>query len=723
MFYIPLLAAILGIAASPLPRLQSAEIVAPGPLVLEDAPATLVPQSAPDEVERDKKEALILFASGRAMELNDKFAPALRSYQRALQLDPNSAEIVREIVPLAMRLDRDSEAVRYALLPIEGDAAIDPLLLRQLGVVQVQKEDWRSAMRLFERAAMAHPMVDDDDEVLLRLELGRLYHLDEQFDKAADCFADVVKALAQPEKFGLDEKTVKAILEEPADLYQVFGDAFVRAGRVEEAKTAFEKADSYSPDKAVLQYELARVHLADDKPAEALSELETALAGKFSGQGTGPYELYAELLSKLDKTNELIPRLEKLQAADGENLSLNYFLASKYAEAGSLDKAAAIYSSLLAKTPTYTGYRSLAEIHAKAKNYEGLLTVLGEAQDKAGMLESLGMETAKISQDADLMKRLIETAKKRNSASPAKSTRGENFALGMLATDAKLWPAADEFFAKAAESDPKLSDEVYLVWGLGLLLAERSSEAAKVFQQAIDHQQTAEEGATFYFYLAGALALENRIDESFAAANKAAELKPTSIAFLSRPGWVLSFGKRYEEAYKFYRELLQKHENDFSSDEFREGLKEIRLALSNVCAMMNRIPEAEELLQRVLDEFPEDTVALNDLGYLWADRNEHLARASRMTRQAVAAEPDNASYRDSLGWALFHEKKFTEAAAELQKAADKNSDGTVLDHLGDTYEKLGQAEKARDTWRRAAESFRKEKEEQKAKTVEKKATN
>ena len=55
----------------------------------------------------------------------------------------------------------------------------------------------------------------------------------------------------------------------------------------------------------------------------------------------------------------------------------------------------------------------------------------------------------------------------------------------------------------------------------------------------------------------------------------------------------------------------------------------------------------------MLDEFPDDAGAMNDLGYLWADQDKNLQRARRMIRKAVDAEPDNAAYRDSLGWVLF----------------------------------------------------------------------
>ncbi len=54
----------------------------------------------------------------------------------------------------------------------------------------------------------------------------------------------------------------------------------------------------------------------------------------------------------------------------------------------------------------------------------------------------------------------------------------------------------------------------------------------------------------------------------------------------------------------------------------------------------------------------------------------------------------------------------------MQAASEKNADGTVLDHLGDACQKLGKAEDARNAWRRAVESFRKQKEEEKAAAVE-----
>ena len=95
---------------------------------------------------------------------------------------------------------------------------------------------------------------------------------------------------------------------------------------------------------------------------------------------------------------------------------------------------------------------------------------------------------------------------------------------------------------------------------------------------------------------------------------------------------------------------------------------------------------------------------LNDLGYLWADRGVNLPRAERMIRAAVAAEPDNAAYLDSLGWVLLKRGKPSEAQAPLERAAKlateqgQDGDGTIWAHLGDLWSALGEPRQARDAW-------------------------
>ncbi len=105
---------------------------------------------------------------------------------------------------------------------------------------------------------------------------------------------------------------------------------------------------------------------------------------------------------------------------------------------------------------------------------------------------------------------------------------------------------------------------------------------------------------------------------------------------------------------------------------------------------------SEESLRRVL------AAALNNLGYFLVERNDRLDEALEMIKRAVRAEPANASFLDSLGWAYFKLGKLQEAERHLSDAARRNpSSVAIQEHLGDLYQKLGKTELARAAWQKA----------------------
>jgi tetratricopeptide (TPR) repeat protein len=278
----------------------------------------------------------------------------------------------------------------------------------------------------------------------------------------------------------------------------------------------------------------------------------------------------------------------------------------------------------------------------------------------------------------------------------------------------------------ALKADPKAAAGLLMAWGLDLLVAEKFDRAAAAFQRGIDEKALPDDNPAFYFYLAGALGMEEKSDKALAAAKYAAEKKPDDPMFASRPAWILYHAKRYDEAEKAYKEFIEKFDDDFATPGVRESVQQAKMVLSNLYVLRRDITQAVEYLEQVLDEIPDDAGANNDLGYLWADENLHLKRAQRMIQLAVADEPDNAAYRDSLGWALFRLGRHAEALAELQKAIDlekadgKELDATVLDHLGDVYAKLGRTAEARSAWKQSIEAFQRDKEADKIKAVEQK---
>ena len=334
-------------------------------------------------------------------------------------------------------------------------------------------------------------------------------------------------------------------------------------------------------------------------------------------------------------------------------------------------------------------------------------------------LEALGTEVKTLLADAKLVDRLIELGQKQLRDDPKRVDYGVRLVLAMLALERKRYDAAGQFYEHAIESQPSRTAEIMLEWGLGLLIGNQSKEAAEVFERG-RKKVPAENAATFSYYLAGALAAAKRYDEALAASRKALAEKPTSARLAMRTGWVLYLMKNYDEAAKTLHEVVKKFDRDFQSQESRFAVREARLVLSNIAVVRKRTAEAEDWLEQILDEYPDDVSALNDLGYLWIERGVHLKRGMRMVRRAVDAEPDNAAYRDSLGWAHYQLGEYPKAMAELEKAAAvaEKPDPTVFEHLGDAYRKSGRADKAQQAFQKAAELFRKEGEQDKANQVE-----
>ena len=111
---------------------------------------------------------------------------------------------------------------------------------------------------------------------------------------------------------------------------------------------------------------------------------------------------------------------------------------------------------------------------------------------------------------------------------------------------------------------------------------------------------------------------------------------------------------------------------------------------------------AVSTFRKVLKAAPDFHAVLNYLGYMWAEKGENLDEALSMIRRAVALDPDNGAYVDSLGWAHFRLGQYDRARDFLERATRLvPEDATVHEHLGDVYVALGQRDKAREMYRRA----------------------
>ncbi len=191
---------------------------------------------------------------------------------------------------------------------------------------------------------------------------------------------------------------------------------------------------------------------------------------------------------------------------------------------------------------------------------------------------------------------------------------------------------------------------------------------------------------------ARALRLTGKADQGIALLEEALKQHGDDpLAYVSL-AQVYSDADRHAQAVK----VLQDAQAKFPADDA------IAFELGTVFDKAKQFADAESAFRSVLARDPENATALNYLGYMLAERGERLDESVNYLKKALALEPDNGSFLDSLGWAYYKSDKLDLAEANLKRAADQlRTNSVVQDHYGDVLVKLGRYDEAIAAFTRA----------------------
>jgi len=108
---------------------------------------------------------------------------------------------------------------------------------------------------------------------------------------------------------------------------------------------------------------------------------------------------------------------------------------------------------------------------------------------------------------------------------------------------------------------------------------------------------------------------------------------------------------------------------------------------------------AESDFRWIIDVEPENSAALNALGYTLADLTDRYDEAERLIHKAFELQPDESSIIDSMGWIAYRQGRLPEAQRYLAQAWRTTQAAEIAAHLGEVLWVSGQKDEAREFWK------------------------
>jgi tetratricopeptide (TPR) repeat protein len=632
-------------------------------IVLLWALATAAPQAEvaqassqnPPAVATDRSaEAYQEFLLAHRLEDEKNFDGAAAGYRRAMELDPDAAEIPASLATLMARQGRTAEAVEAA----ERALKISPTnreAHRVLGTIYAsnassetprggnrgaERENVNRAIEHLEQA-IGGPGAGTEADLNMRATLARLYLMRGGYDVAIRLLEDLVR-------------------QEPGwqDVATLLVQAYEAAGRGDEAIRWLENTVAENP---LLYPTLADSYGRRGRWADAADAYEKGL--KASPSSVGMRIRYATMLLNAGSRPNAIKARDTLREAAGirgNDERVLYLLSQAELRSGDLPAAEQTARQLIAQNAANPrGHTALAEALSEQRRYTDLANELAPA---VGRFRSGPNASAALALLLPHLGFAYQQVGKYNEA------------IAVLEEARKVSPTDAGITGELIEAH--LAAKHY----------DRAAELARAARVARP------DDVRLAAFEAGALQQSGKVEEAIAVMDAlVARRGEDPLAHVALAD-VYSKANRGAEAVKILRDAQVK----FPSE------TRVTFQLGAAFEQQEKWAEAEAAFREVIKQDPEHAPALNYLGYMLADRGERLDESVELIKRALAIDPVNGSYLDSLGWAYYKAGEFQLAEEHLKRAADQLVVNSVVqDHYGDVLLKLGRLQEAVDRWTQA----------------------
>ena len=622
---------------------------------------------APTQHAPDKAAAYYHFAMAHIYEemmsmygRSEYASRAIDEYRLAIENDPTSDYLNAGLAELYARTGRIKDAVQEAQDIVKRDGnnleahrLLGRIYLRSLGDMQsgTQSEEvLKLAIQQYQDIVRLDPTSVED-----HLLLGRLYRLNNDLVKAENEFKTAVKI--QP----ASEEAATAL----SILYNEEGDTT----RALEVLNAFPEAARSSKLYAALGYTYEQ-NKAYKKAIEAYQK-----SVQLDSDNLDSVRGLAQNLLNDGQTDAALVQFKVIAEADPSDAQTYMRMAEIYRRNGHYDEAGDALKKASAIMPESLEVKfNIAVIDQAQGKYDDAGAILNqllqktehtngqydtsEQSNRAIFLERLGT----VYRDANKPQMAIETFRRMFELGDENTVRGYQEIIETY-RDQKQWQQASATAEQAAKKFPNNRD---LQMVAASQRADMGEPGPAIEQVKLMLKGTADD-RDVYIALSQMYSRIKDWPQAEASINKAIELST----------------KQEDKDYAIF-------------------------VLGSIYERQKNYEPAEEQFHKVIADNPKDSQALNYLGYMLADRGTRLDEALGYIRRAVALDPQNGAFLDSLGWVYFKMGNYDLAEENLRRASEKiGSDPTVQAHLGDLYQKTNRLKLATTHWQRALEEWNK----------------
>lgn len=435
----------------------------------------------------------------------------------------------------------------------------------------------------------------------------------------------------------------------------------VELNKIEIAESVYKKLIEQKPYDVELRYDLAGIYLYNNKPKEALKELNNI------EQSIGPTEEISiqkqKIYLKLGEIDKAAEEIQKLIDANPNEMKFYSILADTYMVNGKENEAMKVYEKMQQLSPNDPKVNiAMANFYRQKGNDEEALTHLNKAfssteldvdtKIKVLMEYFVASESnPKIKKEAlALCKTLVET----HPNDPKTHAMYGDY----LYREKELDKASEQYFITIS-----LDSSRYAIWNQ-LMVVESERGKSKSLQNVSERALNLFPNQSVAYFFAGLSSFQLKeydkaIDYLSVGKDYVMDNKALKAQFYASLGDAYYETDKKDKAYKAYEESLKIE--------------------------------------------PSNVYVLNNYSYYLSLDKNNLEKAAEMAFLANKLAPNQSSFEDTYGWVLFQQGKYKEAEEWIEKAFKNGGEnsGVIVEHLGDVAFKLGNVAKAVELWKKA----------------------